>query len=251
VHLEQFSHSSTATGKRKAGIVDDVNDLLQLMKTHRDSQPNTAPIWLAKRRLAAELRRISNTLCDSDANEDDILALAEIIGEKADFLQNPERPQQRGGPAVSIVPGMETFYDRGPIAGRSNPISPPASLEIDAEARRVVGEVEFGRAFEGAPGCVHGGFVAAVLDEALGMACIFGGGPAMTAELTTRFLRHTPIETPLKIEAKLEGVEGKKVRTSGRVTSEGVTVVDSTGLFIAVGSGKFEALLNAQRDEIG
>ncbi len=227
--------------------MDDLNDLIQLIKTHRDSQPDTAPIWLAKRKLAAELRRISNTLCDSEANEEDILALAEIIGEKADFLQTSERQEKPGDPAASIVPGMDTFYDRGPIAGRSNPISPPALLEIDADARRVVGEVEFGRAFEGAPGCVHGGFVAAVLDEALGMACIFGGGPAMTAELTTRFLRHTPIERPLKIEAKLEEVEGKKVRTSGRVTSEGVTVVESTGLFIAVGSGKFEALLNTQR----
>ncbi len=230
--------------------MDDLNDLLQLIKTHQDSPPDTAPIWLAKRKLAAELRRISNSLCDSEASEQDILALAEILGEKAEFLQTPERPEAAGDPAAAIVPGMETFYDRGPIAGRSNPISPPASLGIDVDTRRVVGEVEFGRAFEGAPGCVHGGFVAAVLDEALGMACIFGGGPAMTAELTTRFLRHTPIEMPLKIEAKLEGVEGKKVRTSGRVTSEGVTVVESTGLFIAVGSGKFEALLNAQRDPI-
>ncbi len=218
------------------------------MKAHRDKRPDTAPIWLAKRKLAAELRRISNTLCDSEANEDDILALAEIIGEKADVLRTPKREERPAGPSSSMVPGMDTFYDRGPIAGRSNPISPPASLEIDVDARRVVGEVEFGKAFEGAPGCVHGGFVAAVLDEALGMACIFAGGPAMTAELTTRYLRHTPIEMPLKIEAKLDGVEGKKVRTSGRVTSEGVTVVDSTGLFIAVGSEKFEALSNAQRD---
>ena len=229
--------------------MDDVNDLLQLIKAHREGQPVTAPIWLAKRKLAAELRRLSNTLCDSAANEEDILALAEIIGEQADLL-GMERNEQLGGPTSSAVPGMDTFSDRGPIAGRSNPISPPASLEIDLDTRRVVGEVEFGRAFEGAPGCVHGGFVAAVLDEALGMACIFGGGPAMTAELTTRFLRHTPIEMPLKIEAKLDGVEGRKVRTSGRVTSDGDTVVDATGLFIAVGSEKFEALLNTRRDEV-
>ena len=71
----------------------------------------------------------------------------------------------------------------------------------------------------------------------------------MTAELTTRYLRHTPIETVLKIEAKLDGVEGKKIRTSGRVTSEGVTVVDSAGLFVMVGTEKFEALFNAQRPE--
>jgi acyl-coenzyme A thioesterase PaaI-like protein len=115
---------------------------------------------------------------------------------------------------------MDTFHDRGPIAGRSNPISPPASLEIDVDARRVVGRVEFGKAFEGAPGCVHGGFVAAVLDEALGMACIFGGGPAMTAELTTRYRRHTPIETPLKIEAKLDGVRRPSFPPRRKVPTE-------------------------------
>jgi acyl-coenzyme A thioesterase PaaI-like protein len=229
--------------------VDELNDLLRLIKDHTDRQPQTAPIWLAKRKLASELRRVSNVLCDSGASEADILALAELMGDKADFLETEPQEEQAEGTVSSLVPGMETFFDRGPIAGRSNPVSPPASLRIDVDARRVVGEVEFGKAFEGAPGCVHGGFVAAVLDEALGMACVFGGGPAMTAELTTRYLHHTPIEKPLKIEAKLEGVEGKRVRTSGRVTSEGVTVVDSTGLFIAVGTKKFEALVSAQLDE--
>ena len=66
-------------------------------------------------------------------------------------------------------------------------IAPPATLATDLDAKLVRGEVEFGPAFEGAPGIVHGGFVAALLDEALGMATIFSGGPGMTGELTTRF----------------------------------------------------------------
>jgi acyl-coenzyme A thioesterase PaaI-like protein len=234
---------------RKAATVDDLNDLLRLIKDRQAAQPETAPIWLAKRRLASQLRRVSNALCDSGASEADILALAQTIGEKAEFLQSSQPGERAGSPSSSVVPGMETFFDRGSIAGQSNPISPPASLRIDVDARRVVGEVRFGKAFEGAPGCVHGGFVAAVLDEALGMACIFAGDPAMTAELTTRYLHHTPIEMPLKIEAKLDRVDGRKIRTSGRITSEGVTVVDSTGLFIVVGTGKFEALLDAQGND--
>lgn len=229
--------------------MDDPSEILRLIESHRENQPETEPIWLAKRKLAAAVRRVNNTLCDSQASEFEILAMAELIDEKADLLSNSLGEQGGDASAPSLVPGMETFFDRGPVAGQSNPISPPASFEIDIEARRVVGEVEFGKAFEGAPGCVHGGFVAAVLDEALGMACIFGGGPAMTAELTTRYLRHTPIETPLKIEAELERVDGKKVRTKGKVTAGGVTLVDSTGLFIQVGSEKFEALVSAQRAE--
>lgn len=229
--------------------MDDPDDMLQRIKKHGATRPEPAPIWLAKRQLAQQLRRISNALCDSQANEADILALAETLGEEAKFLHDSKRDEEPASSDSALVPGMETFFDRGPIAGQSNPISPPASFEIDVDARIVRGEVEFGKAFEGAPGCVHGGFVAAVLDEALGMACIFGGGPAMTAELTTRYVRHTPIEMPLKIEAKLDQVEGRKVRTSGRVMLEGVTVVEATGLFIAVGTEKFAALLNARRDD--
>ena len=107
--------------------MDDANDLLQLIKNLRERRPETAPIWLAKRKLAAELRRLSNTLCDSEAIEEDILALAELIREKAAFLQPPERRESQGGAAAAIVPGMETFYDRGPP-----PITPPSWRASDA-----------------------------------------------------------------------------------------------------------------------
>ena len=209
--------------------MNDPNELLGLIRKLQESPPEAAPLWLAKRRLAAALRRVNDVLCDSQASPEAVDALAERLAEGAEVLASSGSQQRSDGSApaavpAAAVPGMENFIDRGPIAGLSNPIAPPASLGIDLDAQRVVGEVTFGKAFEGAPGCVHGGFVAAVLDEALGMACVFAGGPAMTAELTTRYLRHTPIEMPLKIEAKLDGVEGRKVRTSGRVTTCGPCV---------------------------
>jgi acyl-coenzyme A thioesterase PaaI-like protein len=228
--------------------MDESSDLFEAIRSHRETAPEPSPTWLAKRKLASELRLLANRLCESTASEQELLALAQLIAERGSLLSRGRGEDAAGDEASGVVPGMENFSDRGPIAGRSNPISPPASLEVNLDAQRVVGRVEFGKAYEGAPGCVHGGFVAAVLDEALGMACVFAGAAAMTAELTTRFLEHTPIETPLEVEAWLDSVDGKKVRTSGRVTAGGVTVVDSSGLFISVGSEKFAALLNAQRD---
>jgi hypothetical protein len=115
---------TTSTRQREAASVDEPEHLLQLIKVHRQSQPATAPIWLAKRKLAAELRRINNTLCDCTANAEDVLALALMISEKAALLGLFEREEQPGAPTPSVVPGMDTFHDRGPIAGRSNPISP-------------------------------------------------------------------------------------------------------------------------------
>jgi acyl-coenzyme A thioesterase PaaI-like protein len=246
--LRDTSRTQPIAAPKTESTVAEQSDLLKLIQAFRANQPEPSPTWLAKRQLAAQLRRINHVLCDSAASETELWALAELAAEKAEWLESLERDPGAASAGRATVPGMETFYDRGPLVGRSNPIAPPASLDIDVERRRVVGEVEFGRAFEGAPGCVHGGFASAVLDEALGMACIFGGGPAMTAELTTRFLHHVPIETPLAIEARLDGVDGRKVRTSGSLCAQGVAVVEASGLFIEVGSQKFEALVDSQQD---
>ena len=39
----------------------------------------------------------------------------------------------------------------------------------------------------------------------------------MTGELTTRFPHPTPVETRLRIEARLDSVDGRKIRTSGEI----------------------------------
>jgi acyl-coenzyme A thioesterase PaaI-like protein len=130
--------------------------------------------------------------------------------------------------------------------GLSNPMAPPLDLEPDAEAGEVRGSVDFGNAYEGAPGCVHGGFLAAALDEALGMACIFSDSPGMTGEMTIRYLEPTPTKTPLRIEARLDRIEGRKIYTSGEISAGDVVTVRATGLFISITRDRFAELHEAQ-----
>lgn len=236
--------------------MDEVTDLLELIRSFQNAKPEVAPIWLAKRRLAAVLREYANTIGSSGASDTEIQELAALFEENLPRLATVKAADSGGGGKLSdkiageVAPGMQDFYDRGPMTGQSNPIAPPAELRIDIDKRIVVGDVTFGRAFEGAPGCLHGGFVSSILDEALGMACIFAGGPAMTGELTIRFRKHTPIESPLTIEARMDRVSGRKVETSGELRSGDVVVADATGLFIVVGSEKFAALMDArERDK--
>jgi hypothetical protein len=127
---------------------------------------------------------------------DEIRAVAARIREGQERLGRTARAEIGPIDGKPFLPGMEDFLDRSPITGQANPIAPPAVLRRDMEARRVTGEVSFGAAFEGAPGIVHGGFVAALLDEALGMATIFSGSTGMTVELVTRYRSHTPVATP-------------------------------------------------------
>jgi acyl-coenzyme A thioesterase PaaI-like protein len=204
---------------------------------------------LAKRELADALRQLLHSLGRSGATPDEIRAFAAQIREGREQLGRTARVASSGeGDGKPFLPGMEDFLDRSPITGQANPIAPPAVLRRDMAARRVTGEVTFDAAFEGAPGIVHGGFVAALLDEALGMATIFSGSTGMTVELVTRYRRHTPVSTPLRLEARLVSVEGRRILTSGELLCGDEVIVEASGLFIAVDSGKFAALAAARAE---
>ena len=204
---------------------------------------------LAKRELADVLRQLLHSLGRSGATPDEIRAVAAQIREGRERLGRTVRAQ--GSASIDgkpFLPGMEDFFHRSPITGHANPLAPPAVLRRDMETRRVTGEVTFGAAFEGAPGIVHGGFVAALLDEALGMATIFSGSTGMTVELVTRYRRHTPVATPLRLAARLVSAEGRRIRTAGELLCGDDVIVEASGLFIAVDSGKFAALAAARAE---
>src|SRR5690606_13064899 len=71
------------------------------------------------------------------------------------------------------------WVDRGAMLGLANPIAPPVHLRLEGE--RVVGDITFGPQHGGAPGLVHGGLVATLLDEMLGHVSIKRGIPVATA----------------------------------------------------------------------
>jgi acyl-coenzyme A thioesterase PaaI-like protein len=199
--------------------------------------------WAAKRRLASAVRELMDCLCATDAAEDELLAIAKQVEASARrFADQPRMLNPPGVAEASLIGGMESFMDRSPVKGLANPIAPPADLTPDHDAQIVHGSVTFGNAYEGAPGCAHGGWVAAVFDEALGMACIFSGGPAMTGEITIRYLKPTPTKVPLRIEARFDRQERRKIYTSGELYADDQLIATSHGIFIAIDFAKFERL---------
>jgi acyl-coenzyme A thioesterase PaaI-like protein len=72
------------------------------------------------------------------------------------------------------------------------------------------------RVYEGPPGAVHGGIVAAYLDEILGGAAARAAGkPAVTGELTVRYVKPVPSETPLLGRGRLVANHGRYVDVEG------------------------------------
>ena len=80
---------------------------------------------------------------------------------------------------------------------------------------------------------MHGGVSAMLLDHALGVANHWAGSSGMTAELTLRYLRPTPLFEPLTVTARQLSVDGSKIRTVGAISTGGRECVTASGLFIS------------------
>jgi acyl-coenzyme A thioesterase PaaI-like protein len=100
------------------------------------------------------------------------------------------------------------------------------------EGDRAYGRVRCGYAYEGPPGHIHGGFVAAILDQFLGMAQLAGGLPGMTGTLKVRYLQPTPLNTDLDLVAQVELLEGRKTRVTGEIRNGDTVTAIGEGLFI-------------------
>ncbi len=231
--------------------MDEDSNLLDRLRNfgHDETEPSAEAA--GRREVAAELRALSHALGSSSASVSELTQVAAQLRAQCEVLTAGNSKPTASAETTQMIVGMGDFRDRSPITGHANAMAPPASLRVDLEAQIVTGEVTFGPAFEGAPGIVHGGFVAALLDEALGMAGVFSGGPAMTAELTTRYRHHTPISTELRVEARLVSVDGRKVRTAGEVYDGDRVIAEGVGLFIAVDASKFANLAAARAQRAG
>ncbi len=98
------------------------------------------------------------------------------------------------------------FFDHSPMLGRANPLAPPIELRYDDGV--IIGMATFGAAYEGPPGCVHGGYVAAAFDEVLGSTQSLSGAPGMTGRLTV----HYRSPTPVALRAALRGPARERQR---------------------------------------
>jgi len=204
----------------------------------------TSRKWREKRRLASAMRAVIDRLVVSDAPEEELARAADALVRYVAQLDTHPRSSKYEGFAETGPSGdTAAFFDQSPIIGLSNPLSPPLELHPDPENRRVTGAVTFGSAYEGPPGCVHGGWIAAAFDEVLGYANSLSGSPGMTARLTVNYRQPTPLHTPLRFEAHLDRVEGRKLFVSGRVYAGDRLTAEADGLFVSVDRGKFRGLM--------
>src|SRR6202011_2944897 len=143
-------------------------------------------------------------------------------------------PRLPGGPADAGGDDAR-LLERSGITGASNPLSPPLHIRLDGD--RVVGWAEYAHQYEGPPGCVHGGFVAAAFDDLLGAAQTLSGQAGFTGTLTIRMLRPTPLNQRIDYEGGVSSVEGRKILVWGTASTGGERVAESDGIFVQPRAG--------------
>ncbi len=206
-----------------------------------DGPATSAAPDLPINRVAAALRRIGAVTIGQPLGDDELARAADDIAAVADQLEvaAARLKRRRNQPGPSGFPGVhpQDHFPTSPMIGYANPIAPPAEIWAvagEGGQREVRGRVTFDYPYEGPPTCVHGGVIAELFDELLGLSNILVGLGAMTGTLTVKYRRPTPLLAPLELAARHSGSEGRKVFSWGGIYHDGELTAEAEGIFILV-----------------
>ena len=198
-------------------------------------------------RAATLLRELGHQFVGREVSDDELDAIVvEVQGLLDRVVRAPVR--QRSVPSASAegfkmtvpsdgqVERHQLFAD-SVVSGGANPMGLGAYLWREGDV--AVMEVTLGNAFEGAPGRSHGGVVASLIDETMGLVMGMQGTLAFTAQLDITYRAPTPINEPITARAWLEGRSGRKLTIKATVSSEEGMVAEATALFIEVDPATF------------
>ena len=155
---------------------------------------------------------------------------------KAERMQAGLRPQEHffrpdSGKKYDLT-GLEPheFFPYSPIIGPLNPISPPFTFRMEKDVMLANGN--FDSQYCGPPESVHGGHVAALMDELLGVTCVVTGHGGYTGTLTIRYISPTPLDKNLQGKAWVKEIKDRKAIIRGELRDGDQLCAEAEGLFI-------------------
>jgi acyl-coenzyme A thioesterase PaaI-like protein len=193
---------------------------------------------------AEALRRLGNALVGHHVDDDYLHEIAKTADAMLTEVIHGERRTRPVDDMKRYVwglhPGEGARVDHFPdcvVSGAANPMGLGMSIwRSDDEA---VARVRLGHAFEGAPGRAHGGVVAAIFDDVMGIVLTIHSSPAFTARLTVSYLAPVPVGVELEFRARQTWREGRKLFIAAEATHGGSVIAEAEGLFIALPPERF------------
>jgi acyl-coenzyme A thioesterase PaaI-like protein len=181
--------------------------------------------------LAQSVRELIDATLRTEVG-DDVVASAQADIEAATARL---RGRQRDGTlGVALTPDGEAVSWGNVANGKRNPVAPPLIVQHDSPGRAHL-DVKLGAAYEGAPGHLHGGYGALILDHLLGVVASEDNPDtvAATGTISLRYLRPTRLGH-VHADAEITSKDGRKIFVVGHLgDAEGVTV-KAEGVFITL-----------------
>ena len=207
----------------------------------------TDEVWVARRGLAAALRALNHRVAAVDAPAPMLEQAAQRIAEAAEALAPFSVPSFRESFENGVyAESPEQFADRAWISGRSHPFGPAADLVANGEGAEAT--VCFDHGYVGAPGWVHGGAVAAVIDQLMGYVLVLQGSATVTAELNVRYVSPTPALVPLSVKAWSVGDEGRFVKLEASCRHGEVLTATASARFVRLDAEGFVRTVRKLRE---
>jgi acyl-coenzyme A thioesterase PaaI-like protein len=181
-------------------------------------------------RLVARLRLLIDATVAAVPPPESVAAAADAveraIAALSPFVPTPRPPRY---PARLELTDPAALMPYDPMMGRLSPLAPP--IEFRWEDEKAIGRVRLGTPYEGPPGCVHGGVIAAAFDQVFNVANVMSGTAGPTARLLVRYRRPTPLDVDLVFEGWQERLDGRRIHTAGRLRHGDVVTAEAEGTF--------------------
>jgi uncharacterized protein (TIGR00369 family) len=120
------------------------------------------------------------------------------------------------------------------VCGRSNPVGLYMQFHDDGEAR-VFSEYTVPAHYQGYPGIVHGGVLAAMLDEVVARVSMISDHHhfMMSVRLQVLYRHPVPVETPLTVSGRILRLRGRLGRAEGTIALPDGTVACESQMTLA------------------
>jgi acyl-coenzyme A thioesterase PaaI-like protein len=205
-------------------------------------------------RAATLARELGHDFVARDLSDEQLDEVTARLAELADVMRDaPLRQRVMTSEGLAnfkmAIPGehevvRHQLFSDSVVSGAANPMGLGGYLWREGDT--AVMEVTLGKAFEGAPGQAHGGIVAALLDETMGLVNAIHEVLAFTAQLDIKFLEPTPVNEPITARAWRARSDNRKHYIEAELLAGERVVATASALFIAVGPRRFLRHLSVQ-----
>lgn len=203
-----------------------------------DALPAATDISAAVIELVDEVRALADAVLMTAVDDDERAAVTADLRALRERLEAQTRPER-----VVIVRHADGRIENVTQAGSGplNPLAPalryddlppdpaPGSEAVPVE---IHGTCALGAAHGGPPSGAHGGVVASMLDQTLGIAARAAGASGMTVALHVNYRRPTPLDVPLTLAARYTESSGRTSTATGELVANGEVVADASAVFV-------------------